>query len=64
MDNELLQYVANKINAEIELIRDETAQGKAKDYGDYKWVCGIVRGLMMANSILADTVQQLEEDDE
>lgn len=64
MDTELLKHVANKLNAEIEHLKEDAILGKAKDYGDYKWACGIVRGLMMANSIIADTVQRVENDDE
>jgi hypothetical protein len=43
---------------------DDLARGGAKDHGDYKYACGIIRGLMMATSVLADTAQRLEDDDD
>lgn len=64
MDTELLKHVANKLNVEIERLKEDAILGKAKDHGEYKWACGIVRGLMTANSILMDTVQQVEQDDD
>lgn len=64
MDSELLKHVATKLNAEIEHIKDDVSLGGCKDYGDYKWACGIIRGLMTANGILSDTIQRLENDDD
>lgn len=64
MSNDVLKFIAGKLQEEITVISDDLARGTAKDHGDYKYACGIIRGLMMANSVLADTAQRLENDDD
>ena len=63
MDNELLKYLSNKIQAELKRIEEDTASGKAEDFGAYKYACGIYRGLLVANNIIAETAQKMEEAD-
>jgi hypothetical protein len=64
MSNDVLKYIADEIQKEVKVMSDDLARGTAKDHGDYKYACGIIRGLMMATSILADTAQRLENDDD
>ena len=64
MSNELLKYLADKVNAEIAVLSSDLARGTAKDHGEYKYACGIIRGLMIANGFFAETVQRLEQDDD
>ena len=64
MRNDVLKHIADKIQEEITVMSDDLARGGAKDHGDYKYACGIVRGLMMSTTILADTAQRLENDDD
>ena len=64
MSNDVLRYIAGKLQEEITVISDDLARGTAKDHGEYKYACGIIRGLMMANGIIADTAQRLENDDD
>lgn len=64
MSTDLLRYLADKYNEEIKVLADDLARGHAKDYGEYKYSAGVIRGLMMANSMLAETAQRLENDDD
>jgi hypothetical protein len=64
MNSDLLKYLSEKLNNEIKHIGDDIARGTAKDHGEYKWACGIVRGLTMANTIIAETAQHMENDDD
>ena len=64
MSNDLFRHLSNKVQHEITVISDDLARGTAKDHGDYKYACGIIRGLMIANGILADTAQKMENDDD
>lgn len=64
MSNDLLKYIADKVQEEVKVMSDDLARGGAKDHGEYKYACGIIRGLMMATSILADTAQRMENDDD
>ncbi len=64
MNNEVLRYISSKVQEEISALSDDLARGTAKDHGEYKYACGIIRGLMMTTGILADTAQRLENDDD
>ena len=53
---------------EIEDRRDQIAQalisGAAKDYSEYKSLCGEIRGLSLAHGYITDLVRKMEHDDE
>lgn len=61
MSVDLLKHLSNKVQEEIKVISDDLALGKAKDFGDYKHAVGMLRGLMVANSIIAETAERYEE---
>lgn len=64
MSTELLRHLASKNTEELDVLRDDLARGTAKDHGDYKYVCGIIRGLMIANGIIADVAAKVENGDD
>ena len=64
MSKDVLLYLSQKIRDEMRAIEDDLPMGTAKDIGEYKYACGIYRGLMVANRILAETAERLEADDE
>lgn len=64
MSTELLKYLSGKVQEEISVISDDLARGTAKDHGEYKYACGIIRGLMVANALFADVAQRMERDDD
>lgn len=64
MSDDLLKYLSSKTQTEIDVISADLARGTAKDHGEYKYACGIIRGLMIANSLIADTAQRMENDDD
>jgi len=64
MSNDLLQYLSSKIQEELRVIEQDTAMGRAEDFGAYKYAAGIYRGLLMANTLIADTAQRMEQDDD
>lgn len=45
-------------------IADAISGGAAKDYAEYRALCGEVRGLLTAESYLLDLAKNLENDDE
>ena len=40
------------------------AEGSAKDYAEYRSMCGEIRGLSLAHSYVTDLVRRLENDDD
>ena len=64
MSDDVLKYLSSKIQDEIDVIKDDLARGVAKDHGDYKYSCGIVRGLMMVTNIIIETAERMEHADD
>ena len=60
--------IANYLLAEFDKLRTEQsvflATGRAADYAEYRNLCGVIRGLTHAESIVKDLVQRLEDEDE
>ena len=56
------------VQAEIEKFRQEQtaflAASRADTFDEYKKVCGVIRGLNLADSIINDLVQRMERDDD
>jgi hypothetical protein len=56
------------IQKEIVRLRDEQAMfistGRAADYAEYKHVCGVIRGLSLADQSINDLVERMEKSDE
>jgi hypothetical protein len=49
------------------IVKEQTeflGSGSAKDFADYRYVCGTIRGLGHAEILVKDLVQRLEIDDE
>lgn len=64
MSDDLLSYLSKKVQAEVTVVSEDLARGSAKDHGEYKYACGIIRGLMIVNSLLMETAQRMEQDDD
>ena len=64
MTHELLMHLSKKVQEEIAVLSDDLARGTAKDHGDYKYACGIIRGLMITNGFIAEAAQRMEHDDD
>ena len=43
---------------------DDVATGTCADFGAYKELCGVIRGLATAERHLLDLAEKLEKDDE
>ena len=54
------------VSKEIDKIRKEQAvflsASRAETYDEYKKVCGVIRGLNLADQIINDLVQRLEKE--
>ena len=62
--DKLLSYVVS----EIQKLRQDQAVflngGGAKDFAEYRHVCGVIRGLTHAETIVKDLAQKMEYSDE
>ena len=63
-DYKLLAVIAK----EIEKMRQEQiafiAASRADTFDEYKKICGVIRGLSLAESIINDLVQRMENSDD
>lgn len=64
MTHELLTYLSKKVQEEIAVMSNDLARGTAKDHGEYKYACGIIRGLMTANGFISEAAKNMEQDDD
>lgn len=47
-----------------EAIQNALMEGVARDFAEYKYMTGEIRGLSLAHSLITDLVRKLENDDE
>lgn len=63
-DYKLLSHIAR----EIKQLKDEQAfhvsSGRAADIEEYRNVCGVIRGLNLAENVINDLVQKMEKSDD
>ena len=64
MSNDLLKYLSDKIQEEMRVIEQDMARGTAKDFSEYKHSAGVYRGLLIANNILIEMKERMENSDE
>jgi len=62
--SDLLRHLSKKVQDELRVIEADMSMGNAADFGAYKYACGIYRGLLVANNIIMETAERMEEDDE
>jgi hypothetical protein len=64
MSNSALTYVLR----EIDKLRGDQAVflngGGAKDFAEYRHICGVIRGLTHAEQLVKDLVQKMEHSDD
>lgn len=64
MSNDVLKHLSDKIQEERLRMSEDMSMGKAKDFGDYKYACGIIRGLLLANNMIIETAERLNNADD
>jgi hypothetical protein len=63
-DNRVLWHVAKEID---KLRADQVrflSSGGAKDFAEYRHICGAIRGLTSAETLVNDLVQKMENSDD
>jgi hypothetical protein len=65
MAKTVYDVLVEKITAHIAAVADSLASGAAKDYAEYRDLCGLIRGLETAKREILDLAQQyMEQDDD
>lgn len=63
-DYKILAVVQKEIDKLVQEQVAFLAASRADTYDEYKKICGVIRGLNLADSIINDLVHRLEHDDE
>jgi hypothetical protein len=61
---DVLEYLAQKIQDDRLRMVEDLGEGKAKDHAEYKFSCGVAKGLLMANNHILELTERLENADE
>lgn len=59
-----LEYLMSEIEERRKAIIESLGDGAAKDFGSYQQAVGMVRGLLTAQSLMADLAKKMEKFDE
>lgn len=59
-----LEYLLGEYKDRMQMLQDALARGSCKDYEEYKYACGQLRGLEAACSIIVDLQKRMENSDE
>jgi hypothetical protein len=58
--NETLEHLMSQIEERRNAIIESLGDGSAKDFGAYQQAVGMVRGLLTAQSLIADLAKTME----
>lgn len=62
--NETLEYLMAQIEERRKAIVEGLGDGAAKSYEEYRYTAGMVRGLLTAQSLIADLAKNMENFDD
>jgi hypothetical protein len=57
-----IQYLLKKISEEIQGHNEFIAKDNCKDFAHYKYLCGLIRGLEVAQSHVLDLAEKIKND--
>jgi hypothetical protein len=63
-DYKTLAHVVRELQEIRAAQEDHITSGRAADYAEYRHVCGVIRGLTLAENTVNDLVQKMEKSDE
>jgi len=59
-----LELIKDKINEKQAFLAKAVSEGNAKDYTEYRAMCGEIRGLSIAEGFILDLADQMERHDD
>lgn len=59
-----LDYLMKEFQERITALADAAARGNCRDFEEYKYVCGQIRGLEAACVVIEDLTKRLETSDD
>lgn len=62
--NKYFDIIIKEIEERREYIAKAMIEGSAKDYSEYRSMCGEIRGLSLAHQTITDLVRKMEQNDD
>ena len=59
-----LTYLMDQYKDRMQMLTEAVARGNCKDFDEYRFVCGQLRGLEAACAVIQDLTERLENSDE
>jgi ribosomal protein L17 len=63
-DYQTLAHIVRELQEIRAAQEDHITSGRAADHAEYRHVCGVIRGLTLAENIVNDLVQKMEKSDD
>jgi len=63
MIEEFTRVLREKLRDEAEIERNSISRGAAADFAEYRYACGVIRGLALAEQLLIDLRNAAESAD-
>ena len=64
MIDKYLRLLTKQIDDKVEILREATGNGSARDYAEYREMVGVIKGLHTARLNVLDLLDKLEEPDD
>ena len=64
MKEKILDHLLKQVDAKVRDFEESLGTGVAKDYADYQYMCGQIKGLLFMRVEIADLKQRMETSDE
>jgi len=64
MAKTVLDVLQERIRQQLNDYADDVATGACTDFSEYRYLCGVIRGLATAERMLLDLADQLEHSDD
>lgn len=64
MELKIFEVLNQKINERVHDLNGALSDGTAKDYADYRGMCGVIKGLRTAQFELNDLLRKIKDDDD
>jgi hypothetical protein len=58
----VIDLILEKIDERIADVQEDLGSGVAKDYADYRYICGILHGMLAVKRYVEDLNKSLEND--
>lgn len=59
-----IELLLNQNDEERQALTEVLIRGSAKDFAEYKHICGVIRGLDLADAHIRDLAKRMESNDD